>query len=57
MEVVFDKMNFLVLKDMLDAAMAMDEEIQEKKVSKQKVNKVAGDKTPADQKLRLLQPW
>lgn len=53
----FSELNFLVLKDMLEAAMAMDKEIQEKKVSKPKAERTPGDKTPADQKLRLLQPW
>ena len=57
MEISFSELNFLVLKDMLDAAMAMDKEIQEKKASKPKVGAAPGDKTPADQRLRLLQPW
>ena len=44
-----------VLPKMLEAAMSLDEEIQLKKTSKQKPS--FADKAPADQKLRLTQPW
>ena len=57
MEVNFEQMNFLVLRDLLDAAASLDAEVKEKKTSKGKMTSTAADTTPADQRLRLLQPW
>ena len=54
-EVDMTKLDYLVLPKMLEAAMSLDEEIQLKKTSKQKPS--FADKAPADQKLRLTQPW
>ena len=52
-EVDMTKLNYLVLPKMLEAAMSLDEEIQQ--ISKQKPS--FADKAPADKKLRLTQPW
>ena len=50
-----EEMNFLVLRKLVDAATALDNDIKEKKISKQKA--VASSKTPPHAKLRLTQPW
>lgn len=56
-EVNFATLDFLVLRRLLDAATELDAEICEKKSSKTKTLSLAKDKTPADERLRLTQPW
>ena len=57
MTVEFEKLNFVVLRELLDAAMKLDNEIKEKKTSKFKPLSLVSDKTPAHERLRLTQPW
>ena len=57
MTVEFEKLNFVVLRELLDAAMKLDNEIKEKKTSKFKSLSLVSDKTPAHERLRLTQPW
>ena len=56
-EVNFAALDFIVLHKLLEAATELDAEICEKKSSKTKTLSSAKDKTPADERLRLTQPW
>ena len=59
-EVDFSALPLKVIPTLMQHAMDFDKEIQLKKVSKEEVrNKKAGawQKTPAEEKLRLREPW
>jgi len=54
-EVDLEKMDFQVIPFLAEVAGKLDEEIRLKKVSKEKL--VPERKTPAEEKLRMKQPW
>ena len=54
-EVDFDKLQLKVIPAMAEVAEKLDEEIKMKKVSKEKME--PSTKTPAEEKMRLKQPW
>ena len=50
-----EKIGFSVIPELAEVAGRLDEDIRLKKVSKEK--KDHGHRTPAEQKLRMTQPW
>ena len=58
-QVDFDKLELLVIPKLVEHAMEFDKEIQIRKTSKgdQAGAKLMGGRTPAEEKLRLRQPW
>ena len=55
MQVDLEKIGFSVIPELAEVAGRLDEDIRLKKVSKEK--KDHGHRTPAEQKLRMTQPW